>query len=112
MSKIRFGGVKVMNDEPPKPMQRSMSTTGLSTLSKGLLEHDEKLNDMDSIVKHTQEIIKKYEEEVKQLQKNGDLQEQLINRQIIELEVTKKEILIARNEIVKCVADIKSIWDS
>lgn len=92
-------------EEAPKPLARSNSTTGLSSLSKGLIEHEKNIGEMNEMIQSMRDVITRYEEEVKQLQKNGDQQELIIKTQSDELIKTK-------SEIDRCLTKIQEIWES
>ena len=102
VARVRFS---TGQDEEPKPLPRSASTTGLSSLSKGLIEHEKNIEEISGMITNMREIIGKYEEEIKQMQCNHDLQECIIKTQATEL-------IKAKWEIEQCVKKIQDIWDS
>lgn len=86
--------------------------TGLSTLSKGLIEHEDKIHTIDNMIVHMQEIIGKYENEIKTLQIQITEQTEIINKQegIVQQQEVSLQTAIAKIETL--MSEIDKIWNS
>ena len=103
---------KMVSNSIPTPMPRSQSTTGLSSLSKGLIEHGEHIESIDNMLNHMQEVVQKYEAEIKTLQDQAKVQTVLLNKQDELFLQHEKALFEAKGEIKKLVSEIDSIWNS
>lgn len=103
---------KVEIEEAPRPMPRSTSTTGLSTLSRGLLEQEQRQTELSETIDSVKEIVAKYETEISKLQEYGREQSKVIEQQKQELDVCKSDLIKTREEIVMLLKQIDLIWNS
>lgn len=117
--KITFGNVKILGEndieEVPLlqiPMTKSKSINGLSSLSKSIIEHEEKQNEMNDILQNMREVVKRYQDELFILQENLKAQNEIIKSQEVCLSEYEEELKQARDEIKHLVQEIKNIWDS
>ena len=81
----------------PKPLTRSMSNTGLSSLSKSIIEQESKIIELDDMVNTLKEILIKYELQVHEL---------------IE-QINKQDVIIKEYEktLEECKQEIQDIWN-
>lgn len=118
MSKIRFSNPKVTEHvvdeikETPKPLPRSSSTTGLASLSKGLIEQSENIENLNDMIQHLKEIISKYENEIKVIVENSNAQSKIIDEQNSELIKTKSELEVIHSEVNSALDEIQKIWET
>jgi septal ring factor EnvC (AmiA/AmiB activator) len=112
MPRIRFSQSKIIEEEEripsppqPTPLSRSVSSCGLSSLSKGIIEHETKLCEVNDIIAHMKEIIGQYQTEIHCLQECTKNQELLIEEQ-------KNELIQARDDIQNLLKEIHNIWNS
>jgi predicted nucleic acid-binding Zn-ribbon protein len=76
-------------EEAPPILSKSKSTNGLSSLTKSIIEHETKQNEMNDILENMREIVKKYQDEL----------------------VNLKAMLQAQTEIIKCQEDCLSEYE-
>ena len=126
MKKVQFSNVKFLGEnnnlsipehdveEVPvlQPLPKSKSINGLSSLSKSIIEHEEKQNEMNEILQNMREVVKRYQDELFILQENLKAQNQIIKSQEVCLCGYEEELKQARDEIKNLVEEIKNIWDS
>jgi predicted nucleic acid-binding Zn-ribbon protein len=97
---------------PPKPFPRSSSTTGLSSLSRSVIQAEERQNALCETMSTVKEIIAQYENEIRVLKSNNIEQMKIIQIQQEELKHTKEELLKTKEEIKILLDEINRIWDS
>ena len=56
-------------EEAPKILSKSKSTNGLSSLTKSIIEHETKQNEMNDILQNMREVVQKYQDELLLLKK-------------------------------------------
>ena len=125
MKKVQFSNVKIlgennnlsipehdMEEVPVQPLTKSKSINGLSSLSKSIIEHEEKQNEMNDILQNMREVVQKYQDELILLKSMLKNQNDIIKSQEICLEEYELELKQAREEIKNLVEEIKNIWDS
>jgi septal ring factor EnvC (AmiA/AmiB activator) len=118
--KVQFSNVKILGENDveeipllqPPPMVKSKSINGLSSLSKSIIEHEEKQNEMNDILQNMREVVKRYQDELFILQENLKAQNEIIKSQEVCLSEYEEELQQARDEIKNLVQEIKNIWDS
>ena len=124
MKKITFSNAVVISDvktdikedvkdieEAPK-ISKSKSTNGLSSLTKSIIQHEEKQNEMNDILENMREVVKKYQDELTQLKAMLKNQNDIIKSQEICLEEYEDELKQTKEEIRKLVEQVKEIWES
>ena len=99
-------------EEAPKILSKSKSINGLSSLSKSIIEHEEKQNEMNDILQNMREVVKRYQDELFILQENLKAQNQIIKSQEVCLSEYEEELKQARDEIKNLMEQIREIWDS
>jgi len=104
--------VKEDIEEAPKILSKSKSTNGLSSLTKSIIEHETKQNEMNDILQNMREVVQKYQDELILLKSMLKNQNDIIKSQEICLEEYELELKQAREEIKNLVEEIKNIWDS
>ena len=97
--------------DKPIPMTRSASTTGLSSLSKGLLEHATHIESMTGVLDHMKEIVEKYENEIKELQHQIECQKDVIKEQSKTLKESIDSLTQAKKDIKEAKTDIYNIYN-
>lgn len=123
MKKVHFSNAKLLNvpetvdetvkiEELPQSMPKSKSINGLSSLSKSIIEHENKQNEMNDVLENMREVVKRYQDELFILQQNLKAQNDIIKSQEVCLSEYEEELKEARDEIKKLVEEIKEIWDS
>lgn len=119
--KVQFSNVKILGENDieeipvvvePSPLPKSKSINGLSTLSKSIIEHEEKQNEMNDILQNMREVVTRYQNELFILQENLKSQNEIIKSQEVCLGEYEEELKQARDEIKNLVQEIKNIWDS
>lgn len=70
----------LISNSIPTPLPRSNSMGGLSSLSKSVSKQQEQVDDLTTMIDHLKEIIKKYENEIKQLQHDNKQRDVLIEK--------------------------------
>lgn len=119
--KITFGNVKILGendieevkvDPVVQPIVKSKSINGLSSLSKSIIEHEEKQNEMNDILQNMREVVKRYQDELFILQENLKAQNEIIKSQEVCLSEYEEELKQARDEIKNLVEEVKEIWTS
>ena len=98
-------------EETPK-ISKSKSTNGLSSLTKSIIEHETKQNEMSDILQNMREVVQKYQDELLLLKSMLKNQNDIIKSQEICLEEYELELKQAREEIKNLVEEIKNRWDS
>ena len=118
MKKISFGNAQVLGEkvvvdieEQPK-MKTSKSTNGLSSLTKSIIEHETKQNEMNDILENMREVVKKYQDELFMLKEMLKSQNEIIKSQETCLGEYEEELKQAKEEIKKLVEEIKEIWET
>ena len=128
MKKVQFSNVKILGEnnnlsipdpehdmeEVPvlQPLPKSKSINGLSSLSKSIIEHEEKQNEMNDILQNMREVVKRYQDELFILQENLKAQNQIIKSQEVCLSEYEEELKQARDEIKNLMEQIREIWDT
>ena len=126
MKKVQFSNVKIleennnlsipehdMEEVPVQPhLTKSKSINGLSSLSKSIIEHEEKQNEMNDILQNMREVVQKYQDELILLKSMLKNQNDIIKSQEICLEEYEQELKLAKGEIRKLVDQVKEIWES
>ena len=103
---------KVAPQVPPKTIPRSSSTTGLSSLSKAVLENEAKQQEMGDMLCNVRNVIEQYEQEIRVLQQETAKQSNIITNQEITISGYVQELNKAKDEISKLMQGIQEIWDS
>ena len=98
-------------EEAPK-ISKSKSTNGLSSLTKSIIEHETKQNEMNDILQNMREVVQKYQDELILLKSMLKNQNDIIKSQEICLEEYEQELKLAKGEIRKLVDQVKEIWES
>ena len=98
-------------EEAPK-ISKSKSTNGLSSLTKSIIEHETKQNEMNDILQNMREVVQKYQDELLLLKSMLKNQNDIIKSQEICLEEYEQELKLAKGEIRKLVDQVKEIWES
>lgn len=105
--------VKEVNDIEEVPiLPKSKSTNGLSSLTKSIIEHETKQNEMNDILENMREVVQKYQNELEYLKGMLKSQTEIIKSQEVCLSEYEDELKIAKFEIKKLVDEVKNIWDS
>jgi len=104
--------VKEDIEEAPKILSKSKSTNGLSSLTKSIIEHETKQNEMNDILQNMREVVQKYQDELLLLKSMLKNQNDIIKSQEICLEEYEQELKLAKGEIRKLVDQVKEIWES
>ena len=104
--------VKEDIEETPKILSKSKSTNGLSSLTKSIIEHETKQNEMNDILENMREVVQKYQDELILLKSMLKNQNDIIKSQEICLEEYEQELKLAKGEIRKLVDQVKEIWES
>jgi septal ring factor EnvC (AmiA/AmiB activator) len=123
MKKVHFSNVKILGQTDnieeipavvvePLPLPKSKSINGLSSLSKSIIEHENKQNEMNDVLENMREVVKRYQDELFILQQNLKSQNEIIKSQETCLSEYEQELKQARDEIKNLVDEIKNIWDS
>lgn len=123
MKKVQFSNVKILGENnievedipillQPPPLTKSKSINGLSSLSKSIIEHENKQNEMNDVLENMREVVKRYQDELFILQENLKAQNEIIKSQEVCLSGYEEELKQARDEIKNLVEEIKNIWDS
>ena len=103
--------VKEDIEETPK-ISKSKSTNGLSSLTKSIIEHETKQNEMSDILQNMREVVQKYQDELLLLKSMLKNQNDIIKSQEICLEEYEDELRLAKGETRKLVDQVKEIWES
>ena len=98
-------------EEAPK-ISKSKSTNGLSSLTKSIIEHETRQNEMDDILQNIREVVQKYQDELLLLKSMLKNQNDIIKSQEVCLEDYEQELKLAKEEIRKLVEQVKEIWES
>ena len=98
--------------EAPKPMPRSSSTTGLSSLSRSVIAAEHKQEELECTIENVKSIVAQYEKEIDKLKEYGRIQSKLIEEQKIELQNCKHDLDKSKDEIKILLDEINRIWDS
>ena len=104
--------VKEDIEEAPKILSKSKSINGLSSLSKSIIEHENKQNEMNDILQNMREVVQKYQDELILLKSMLKNQNDIIKSQEICLKEYEDELKLAKSEIRKLVDQVKEIWES
>ena len=116
MGKITFANqidpekLKEKEKPPPKAMPRSNSTTGLSSLSRSVIEAEHKQCILEETIQNVQGIIKQYEAEILKLKESSTRQLEIITSQEKCLGEYENELKKAKHEIEKLCEEINTIW--
>ena len=104
--------VKEDIEEAPKILSKSKSINGLSSLSKSIIEHENKQNEMSDILQNMREVVQKYQDELLLLKSMLKNQNDIIKSQEVCLSEYEDELKLAKSEIRKLVDQVKEIWES
>ena len=104
--------VKEDIEEAPKILSKSKSTNGLSSLTKSIIEHETRQNEMDDILQNIREVVQKYKDELLLLKSMLKNQNDIIKSQEVCLSEYEDELKLAKSEIRKLVDQVKEIWES
>lgn len=115
MKKVSFSNAPVL-PVPAKTeetqIKTSKSTNGLSSLTRSIIEHETKQNEMNDILENMREVVKKYQDELFLLKEMLKSQNEIIKSQEVCLSEYEQELKACRDEIKKLVAEIKEIWET
>ena len=98
--------------EAPKPMPRSNSTTGLSSLSRSVIAAEQRQDELQDTIENVKNIVALYEKEIEALKGYGREQSKVIQEQRVELENCKHDLMKSRCEIAMLLEEIDKIWSS
>jgi peptidoglycan hydrolase CwlO-like protein len=107
--------IETVTEEPvpaPRSIPRSASTTGLSSLSKAVIETESKQNALCETMATVKEIIAQYENEIRVLKSNSMEQLKIIEIQQEELKKCVIELNDNRRQIEELLTEIEKIWNS
>jgi len=107
--------IETVTEEPvpaPRSIPRSSSTTGLSSLSKSVIQAEERQNELCQTMSTVKEIIAQYENEIRVLKSNTMEQLKIIEIQQEELKRCVDELADNRRQIEELLGEINRIWES
>jgi len=81
-----------VNEVNEVKLTRSNSMGGLASLSKSVCKQQETLDELNLIIEHLKEIITKYENEIKELQKDNKERDVLIKQYELKYSQVEKSI--------------------